>query len=428
MHRTTYRLRPGRWPRGLVAAVAIAVALPGLACAGPAAASTAAADPTWRDGAFVPQFGLGCSSDVQTMLDSSVGYFGAEDGTYPRVGDVYYGRYHVGVVGFPCSASDVVSTQTRLPHDTAFAVDSTHPVRCWAGPLDGTPPGEVTADPQFDCRLGARLDFGWDTGSRPLDSGWHFILQYPLVSTAPIKGLAEANGQIATRVQSAVAFDEFGVPEQWVDVAPALPSPPGSTPPGTPPPGTTPPGRPVPGTASPVSISHVSARVRTAGQTVSITATAPPGQVVDLLVTAAPSRSSRVIRAGTAGPAGSIRWTGLKPLTNSVFQVRQRSNGSLSQPARLAVRPAITLTARVLSGRVWRLRGTVTPHRPAQVVTICRVGPGGRLTAVGVARVNRLGGFILHRRLTTQATTFVARTRANAVNAAGQSARISRHG
>jgi hypothetical protein len=62
-------------------------------------------------------------------MSSLVGYFGSEDGTSPKVGDVYYVRIVVGDLGGTCGLL-FANVQIILPPDTIVAIDRTNKVLC----------------------------------------------------------------------------------------------------------------------------------------------------------------------------------------------------------------------------------------------------------------------------------------------------------
>jgi hypothetical protein len=161
------------------------------------------------------------------------------------------------------------------------------------------------------------------------------------------------------------------------------------------------------------------------GQAVTATATGTPGQVVDLYDAAAPG-AARIIRSATVPSSGSVSWPGLKPGTNSHFQARERGNPSVSSTLTVAVHSAVTVTATRTGVRRWNFHGVLTPHRSGVLLTVYQVAANGALSKIGTARTGTQGDWNLgHGFASNSRRTFLVRSTADAMNAAGQSARAT---
>jgi len=100
-----------------------------------------------------------------------------------------------------------------------------------------------------------------------------------------------------------------------------------------------------------------------------------------------------------------------------------------SQPTasyKVAVRSTLNLVGRRTAVRRYTFSGTVTPHRLGQIVRVYQVSSTGALTQLGAVRTTSAGVYTMPLAFATNGTrSFIARTPADAINAAGQSARVS---
>ena len=68
---------------------------------------------------------------VEALTGHFVGYYGTSDGTWPRVGDVYYARFQVGVIGNACAGGIAPLIELGLPAGTSIWTSQSYPVYCY---------------------------------------------------------------------------------------------------------------------------------------------------------------------------------------------------------------------------------------------------------------------------------------------------------
>lgn len=187
-----------------------------VAAAGPAAAS---ATPGWLDGTTSYQYFNNCFGG-QGSVQSYVGYWGDTDGSYPVVGDRYWGHVVVSVVGNPCAGGDFAATDIMLPPytDFDFAGDPNGHVRCFYtdGLSDQT--GEVTGDPAAGCTQSpgpGYSGFGKGLGGRTVAAYHIFEIEFPVRTTHQLSGSAAQDRMVAP-ITTGIASPDFAAPQQWV--------------------------------------------------------------------------------------------------------------------------------------------------------------------------------------------------------------------
>ncbi len=183
---------------------------------------------------------------TEQMVAGWVGYWTDPAAGYPAVGDRYWMRVFFGATGNTCPHGIAdVGVQLRLPAHTRLAVDpgSRDPldkVRCYGGSIGGQA-GELTdgrwrhpADPSITGKFcdSARLPGLGDQGllltHMIMAQGQQFWVQVPVVSTAPLRGLADAGSRATATLTSAV--NTTAQPFQWVTVFARPPSAPTNPP------------------------------------------------------------------------------------------------------------------------------------------------------------------------------------------------------
>jgi hypothetical protein len=146
--------------------------------------SGAAASNQWLDGqigyTYLDHFYLGHI----TLTGQYVGYWGSLDGTFPRVGDVYWGHivvYNVSTMPI------IVYPEVKLPPNTKFAVSSSAPIRSF---VNGT---EVSDGPRAPGQSDYQVGYWSLKPSDPsrvwgLQDGGSLEIWFPLVSSVPLNG------------------------------------------------------------------------------------------------------------------------------------------------------------------------------------------------------------------------------------------------
>jgi hypothetical protein len=139
------------------------------------------------------------------LTGERVGYWGAPDASYPRVGDLYYGGLEVFNYGNPTDVNGVttLTAEVELPRKTRMVVDRTkaaRKIRCfWFHPADGSE-GEFTGR-RFAgnaCPTNATGGgiHGWrflpstHNGTWRVPAGYGIAIVFPIVSDAPLRGYA----------------------------------------------------------------------------------------------------------------------------------------------------------------------------------------------------------------------------------------------
>jgi hypothetical protein len=132
---------------------------------------------------------------VELLTTEYVSYYGATDASYPKVGDTYYGAVTVANVnpGNPAFASPEIT----LPANTKFDINPSNPdkkVRCYLGKFETGEYFETNDCPQtpFQGTYGKYFppQEAPHEGYWALPPGWFVEIHFPLVSSAPLKGLA----------------------------------------------------------------------------------------------------------------------------------------------------------------------------------------------------------------------------------------------
>lgn len=139
------------------------------------------------------------------LTGERVGYWGAQDTSYPRVGDLYYGNIEVFNYGSPTDVegTTTLTMEVELPTKTRMVVDRTkanRKIRCfWFHPADGDS-GEFTGSRFAGNACPTRVTGGGIHGWRFLPSThngtWRvpalygIAVVFPIVSDAPLRGYA----------------------------------------------------------------------------------------------------------------------------------------------------------------------------------------------------------------------------------------------
>ncbi len=132
-----------------------------------------------------------------------VAYWGTEDVSYPRVGDLYYGRIVIGnVTNFEAwPVVDII-----LPPNTNFDINSTDPnrkIRCYLWDYQADPNGEALQELTGDScpREPSQGFYGWNFNPENtwrLDPGKALIVDFPVRSSATLSGIAGPDCLIGT--------------------------------------------------------------------------------------------------------------------------------------------------------------------------------------------------------------------------------------
>lgn len=145
--------------------------------------------PLAHDGPVFPQ-GAG------TVLMSDVWYTDAKGtGQPPAVGETWYGAVRATVLN-PYRGDSAIEFVVKPPPNTSLAVSGSDKIKCLFVPARTEPPTEydVTEDRTVCPATATQTAEGWSLGSRQVAKYSQFIIQFPLKSSAPLRGAAGPNG------------------------------------------------------------------------------------------------------------------------------------------------------------------------------------------------------------------------------------------
>jgi hypothetical protein len=221
--------------RRLAATLTTAFAL----VAGAAMTAAPASAQQWIDGNIAYASGLSCGGPLvgnwtESQVGGFTGYWGKPDVSYPKVGDLYWGRVYYQAVGLGCNFSlHGVQVEISLPAGTALAIDPNssdpaHKIRCWGYAPNGQSYGEVTGqswnhpdDPSIRGKYceptvtyqganGTILSYALVAQGQALE------IVFPLRSTRKLSGIGEPNN--ASRMTATITdSNAYGAaqPYQW---------------------------------------------------------------------------------------------------------------------------------------------------------------------------------------------------------------------
>jgi hypothetical protein len=116
-----------------------------------------------------------------------VGFYGTPDTTWPRVGDLYYVRFYVGVIGNECAGGIAPLIELGLPPGTSFAISGANPVYCYYTNPQGQTSQVTSGCPQSVSvgQYGYRLNWPY-----PLPYNTYLEIRVPVISSQALYGLA----------------------------------------------------------------------------------------------------------------------------------------------------------------------------------------------------------------------------------------------
>lgn len=199
-----------------------------------ASTATSAQTLRWIDGVFEPSYTLNCAHGYSEVLTQSlIGYYGADDASFPRVGDTYYVRVLLGTVGAPCAGGAQVSVRVLFPlATTPVTGDPQRPIRCFSFPLSN--PDQLAEYTDGSCPLSPiQVEPGvWQynptpsfAAAWPVPTGQGLQIWFPVRSNSVLNGIGSGdNARFFGRIWSIDGVNSpESFPRQWVFVAPALP-------------------------------------------------------------------------------------------------------------------------------------------------------------------------------------------------------------
>ena len=159
-----------------------------------------------------------------------------------------------------------------------------------------------------------------------------------------------------------------------------------------------------------------------ATRSVSVTAQAPPGSVVDLYAYSRPSTTFAVVRSATVGSTGEVVWN-VAPLTNTRLYAMIRGAASTPQVV-LGVATGLSLSATRTGTRTYVFSGRSIPARSGGlIISLYRIKADGHQVLTAQTRASGTNGnWSLTRAFTGVGQfSFVVRTGSDLQNAAGTS-------
>jgi hypothetical protein len=187
---------------------------------GASGAGTAATQAKWLSGTSSnTHYWNPIHNQVQLLTTESVSYWGTEDGTYPKVGELYWGKVTIGNIN-PTRSTPVVP-EVELPRNTKFALSATDPnmkIRCV---LDNVLTGgsqELTGDlcPQAPRQPGTFEPYilAPKAGFWTIRPGEAISVIFPIYSTSELKGWAATPADcLSSSIWAAASIEIWDAPE-----------------------------------------------------------------------------------------------------------------------------------------------------------------------------------------------------------------------
>lgn len=183
----------------------------------------------WLEGVSVFTNSLNClTGQVELLTGHYVGYYGDVNVTFPKVGDVYYGHVVMAGMGRPC-AGPLAHVEIWPPPASDVVNHPQFPIRCFFTPpdgqthevTDGTCPtaSSLTIGPFGGYNFDSRAAGSWGGGPYPLRQGAFLEIWFPLISSAPMSGIA-TNSYLYGLVQAFAGNSPYVLGKQGVFVAP----------------------------------------------------------------------------------------------------------------------------------------------------------------------------------------------------------------
>ena len=184
----------------------------------------------WIDGNFESTLTNNCATgSVEVLTQALIGYYGANDASYPYVGAPYYARVLLGTVGNPCTGGAQVSIDVLLPLATEPVLGNTDfRIRCFSFPL--SQPDQLSEYTDGSCPTvptwvgGNRYSYNPTVAPAwPVPSGYGLQIWFPVRSWTVLNGIGSGDnarfGGYLLSVDGNAQPESY--PQQWVFVAPA---------------------------------------------------------------------------------------------------------------------------------------------------------------------------------------------------------------
>ena len=159
------------------------------------------------------------TNQLQWLTTEFVSYWGTEDGTYPKVGELYWGKVTIADVN--PSKSTPVMAEVELPRNTKFALvegDPNMKITCLLENFETGQSQQLTGDlcPQAPKQPGVYEPYQLSprSGYWTIQPGQAISVIFPLYSTSELKGWAATPADcLSSSIWAAAAWEVWDKPE-----------------------------------------------------------------------------------------------------------------------------------------------------------------------------------------------------------------------
>ena len=159
------------------------------------------------------------TNQLQWLTTEFVSYWGTEDGTYPKVGELYWGKVTIADVN--PSKSTPVMAEVELPRNTKFALvegDPNMKITCLLENFETGQSQQLTGDlcPQAPKQPGVYEPYQLSPrgGYWTIQPGQAISVIFPLYSTSELKGWAATPADcLSSSIWAAAAWEVWDKPE-----------------------------------------------------------------------------------------------------------------------------------------------------------------------------------------------------------------------
>ena len=180
----------------------------------------AATQARWLDGTSSnTHFFNPIHNQVQLLTTEFISYWGTEDGSYPKVGEIYWGKVTIGNIN-PTMSTPVVA-EVELPRSTRFALVANDPnmkIRCVLDNFQTGGSQELTGDlcPQAPRQPGTfePYQLAPKAGFWTIRPGEAVSVIFPIYSTDELKGWAATPADcLSSSIWAAASIEVWDAPE-----------------------------------------------------------------------------------------------------------------------------------------------------------------------------------------------------------------------
>jgi archaellin len=158
-------------------------------------------------------------SQVQLLTTEFISYWGTEDGSYPKVGELYWGKVTIGNIN-PTMSTPVMA-EIELPRNTKFSLQANDPnmkIRCVLENFSTGGSQELTGDlcPQAPKQPGTfePYQLAPKAGFWTIRPGEAISVIFPIYSTSELKGWAATPADcVSSSIWAAASIELWDAPE-----------------------------------------------------------------------------------------------------------------------------------------------------------------------------------------------------------------------